>query len=127
MLSASPTSSPLPNLGSEGALTSLPELTVPGCDRASRSSLESSLYENQTLGQEILRRHDHIVPRLDSLCLPHGDAAQLFLHIAGCVAPCVSMEICQHGDEDSSRASISLVISTTAVDEDITVEEKEEK
>lgn len=43
-----------------------------------------------------------------------------------CVAPCVSTEICQHGDEDSSRASIRLVISTPAADEDITEEEKEE-
>lgn len=106
MLSASLTSSPLPGLGSEGALTSLPELTVPGCDRASRSSLESILYENPTLVQEILWRHNCAVPRLDSPRLPHGDAAQLFLHITGCVASCVSMEICQHGDEDSSRASI---------------------
>lgn len=79
MLSVSPTSSPLPDLGSDFTA----RITVPGYDRASRSSLESSLYENQTLGHEILRRHDCIVPRLDSLCLPHGDAAQLFLHIAG--------------------------------------------
>lgn len=74
---------PLSDLGSEGALTSLPELTVPGCDRASRSSLESILYENQTLGQEILWRRNRLGPRLDSPCLLHGDAAQLMLHIMG--------------------------------------------
>lgn len=83
MWSASLTSGPLSDLGSEGALTSLPELTVPGCDRASRSSLESILYENQTLGQEILWRHNRLGPRLDSPCLLHGDAAQLMLHIMG--------------------------------------------
>lgn len=123
MLSASLTSNPLPDLGSEGALTSLPELTVPGCNRAGRSSLESILYENQTVGQEILRRHKSVVPRLDSQCIPHGDAAQLLLHTTGCCSLCLYGDLSAWG-RGFFQGFNQISDLHYAVDEDITVEEK---